>query len=118
MQYEVLLTGGAERELEEIYDYIAEFDSSTSADYVLDQILLTADKLETFPERGSISRELQVLGIQDYRQVYFKSYRIIYSIVEFQVHISLIVDGRRDMTSLLLQRLLNTTQFEKELASN
>jgi plasmid stabilization system protein ParE len=27
MRYEVLITAGAERDLEEIYDHIAEFDS-------------------------------------------------------------------------------------------
>ena len=39
MQYDVLITEGAERDLEEIYDYIAEFDSLFNADYVLDQLM-------------------------------------------------------------------------------
>ena len=39
MQYDVPITEGAERDLEEIYDYIAEFDSPANADCVLDQLM-------------------------------------------------------------------------------
>ena len=39
MQYDVLITEGAERDLDEIYGYIAEFDSLSNADYVLDQLM-------------------------------------------------------------------------------
>ncbi len=38
MRYEVLLTSGAEQDLEELYDYIAAFDSPASADHVLDRL--------------------------------------------------------------------------------
>ena len=34
----VLLTAGAQRDLEEIHGYLAEFVSPASADYVLDQL--------------------------------------------------------------------------------
>lgn len=73
MRYEVLLTEGAERDLKEIYDYIAQFDSQASAEHVLDQLLAIA---ETFPERGRHPRELQALGIREYRQTFFKPYRV------------------------------------------
>jgi toxin ParE1/3/4 len=36
-RYEVLLTRGAEQDLESIYDYIAEFDGLVNADSVLDR---------------------------------------------------------------------------------
>lgn len=106
MRYEVLLTAGAERDLEEIYDYIAEFDSPDKADYVLDRLLVVADSLEAFPGRGSHPRELQDLGIREYRQTFFKPYRVIYRVTGKQVFIYLIADGRRDMQSLLSRRLL------------
>ena len=38
-KYEVVLTAGAEQDLESIYDYIAEFDCKANADYVLDRLL-------------------------------------------------------------------------------
>jgi toxin ParE1/3/4 len=106
MPHEVRLTAGAERDLESIYDYIAEFDSKASANHVLDQLLKAAEGLATLPERGSRPRELLALGIREYRQVFFKPYRLIYRIIGQQVFIVLIADGHRDMQTLLARRLL------------
>ena len=106
MRYEVLITQGAERDLEEIYDHIAEFDSPEKAEYVLSRLLEVAERLATFPDRGPHPKELQALGIREYRQTYFKPYRLIYRVAEKQVFIYLIADGRREMQSLLAGRLL------------
>lgn len=106
MRYELLLTAGARRDLEEIYDYLAEFDSQASADYVLDQLTDVAESLATSPERGVYAKELLALGIREYRQIYFKPYRVIYRVMDKQVVIYVIADGRRDMQSLLSRRLL------------
>ncbi|MBI5783883.1 MAG: type II toxin-antitoxin system RelE/ParE family toxin [Rhodocyclales bacterium] len=105
-RYPVLLTAGAEQDLESIYDYIAEYDSPANADYVLDRLTKAAEGLATFPERGSYPKELLALGIKEYRQVFFKPYRMIYRVIGKQVYIHLIADGRRDMQSLLARRLL------------
>lgn len=51
-RYEVLLTRGAEHDLESIYDYIAEFDGVVNANHVLDQLLKVVDDLARIPERG------------------------------------------------------------------
>lgn len=106
MPHEVHLSAGAERDLESLFDYIAEFDSKASANHVLDQLLKAAEGLATFPERGSRPRELLALGIREYRQVFFKPYRLIYRIIGQQVIVVLIADGRRDMQTLLARRLL------------
>lgn len=105
-QYEVLLTKGAEQDLEAIYDYIAEFDSVVSADHVLDALLASVESLINFPDRGAYPKELIGLGIQEYRQGFFKPYRVIYRVIGQQVFIMLIADGRRDMQALLGRRLL------------
>jgi toxin ParE1/3/4 len=105
-KYEVLLTEGAEQDLESIYDYIAEFDSKTNADYVLDRLLEVVESLTAFPERGDYPKELAALGIRDYRQTAFKPYRVIYRVMGQKVYIYMIADGRRDMQSLLARRLL------------
>ena len=104
--FEVLLTEGAERDLEDIHSYIAEHDSMANADHVLDAVLAAAERLARLPQRGSHPRELLALGIREYRQVFFKPYRVIYRIAGRQVIVHLIVDGRRDMQSLLARRLL------------
>lgn len=107
MRHSVLLTAGAERDLQEIVDYIAEFDSPTNAGRVLDRILETVDSLAAFPERGSYPRELSALGIREFRQIHFKPYRLIYRIVNKIVYVHVIANGRRDMQSLLTRRLVS-----------
>ena len=102
---EVLLTAGAEADLEGIYDYIAEFDCVANANRVLDQLMKMADSLSHSPERGSFPKELLALGIKEYRQVFFKPYRLIYRVLGEQVVIYLIVDGRRNMQEVLTHRL-------------
>jgi len=62
--------------------------------------------LSDSPERGAYPKKLLGLGIREYREIFFKPYRIIYRIVEKNVYIHLIVDGRRDMQTLLQMRLL------------
>jgi toxin ParE1/3/4 len=103
--YEILITEGAEHDLESIYEYIAEFDSAANANYVLDQLMEAVESLSRFSERGSYSKELRTLGIREYRQTSFKPYRVIYRVTGATVVIYVIADGRRDMQSLLARRL-------------
>ena len=105
-RYEVLLTADAERDLEAVYDYIAEFDSAARADHVLERLLRVAQSLSMFPQRGAHPRELLALGIREYRQIPFKPYRVIYRVIGQQVVFYVIADGRRNMQSLLARRLL------------
>jgi toxin ParE1/3/4 len=105
--YQVLLTGGAEQDLESIHDYIAEHDSISSANYVLDEVMKIAESLAKFPERVSYPKELLDVGIKEYRQIAFKPYRLIYRVVNTDVVIYFIANERRDLQSLLERRLLN-----------
>jgi toxin ParE1/3/4 len=102
-----MLTNDAARDLEELYDYIALHDAPRKADHVLDQIEKAFSKLSEFPERGAYPKELLTLGIREYRQIFFKPYRIIYRVMQKNVYVLLIVDGRRDMQALLQRRLLD-----------
>jgi len=106
-KFEVLLTGGAEQDLESIHDYIAGSGSVVNANYVLDQLMEVVESLSQFPERSSYPKELVALGIKEYRQTFFKPYRLIYRVIGNQVIIYLIADGRRDMQSVLERRLLS-----------
>ena len=105
MPYEVLFTRDAERDLEEIYDFIRLHDSQRSADYVLDRLLAVTDTLSADPSRGSTPKELRDVGMTEFNQIFFKPYRLIYRRVDRQVIVYLVADGRRDMQTLLLRRL-------------
>lgn len=105
-KYQVLLTQGAEYDLESIHDYISEFDCVANANKVLDGLMEAVESLKRFPQRGSYPKELVGLGIKEYRQTFFKPYRLIYRVVDQQVIVYLIADGRRDMQTVLSRRLL------------
>ena len=104
--YEVLLTADAQTDLEEITEYIEIYDSPERADYVYDRIKETILKLEAFPERGRIVPELRDIAVREFREVFFKPYRILYFVSETRVYVHCIFDGRRDVGDVLTQRSL------------
>ena len=106
MSYQVQLTDDAARDLEEICDYIDRHDSPVRANYVLEQIQTAFQGLSKHPHRGNFPKELLHVGIREYREVFFKPYRIIYRVIDTNVYVLLIADGRRDIQMLLLRRLL------------
>ena len=69
-RFQVLLTEGAEQDLEAIHDYISEFDCVANANDVLAGLMETVEVLSTFPERGAYPKELLGLGIKEYRQTF------------------------------------------------
>jgi len=106
MSYQVFLTDDAAYDLEGLYKYIESHDTLEKANYVLDKIEETFSSLADNPERGAYPNELIAVGLREYREIYFKPYRIIYRIIAKHVYVMLITDGRRDMQSLLQFRLL------------
>jgi toxin ParE1/3/4 len=106
MSHKVFLTNDAIRDIEELYQYIAGHDAIGKAQNVLTKIEKTCQSLSESPKRGVYPKELLALGIREYRELFFKPYRLIYRIIDDKVYILLIADGRRDMQSLLQRRLL------------
>ena len=107
MRFEVLLTEDANRDLEDIYLYVAEHDAPGKAEALLGHVEDIVEKLSTNPNRGSYPKELSALGIREYRQIFYKPYQIIHSISGKRAYIYLIADGRRDFQTLLARRLLS-----------
>lgn len=106
MRFEVRLTADALRDLEEIDDWISTHHSPANAGHVAANIEAAVAALARFPQRGRHPAELLALGIRDYRETFFKPYRIIYFVEGKRVYVSLIADGRRDMPALLGRRLV------------
>ena len=114
MAFRVLLVEDAERDIEDIHSYIALSDSPDRADRVLDALEELCDNLAErparglaeLPARGNVPKELRDLGITQYREVHHAPYRVIYQVLGDEVVIHCVLDGRRDMESLLQRRLL------------
>lgn len=105
-RFAVELTQGAQDDLAAIHAWLAELRSPDDADALLDRVLEAVARLERYPLRGSVPRELEALGIAEFRQLLLAPYRLIYRVVGETVFVLIIADGRRDMQTLLERRLL------------
>ncbi len=104
-QYKVYWTEVAENDLKAIIEYIND-DSPTAAKENLAKIRNKTASLDSFPQRGRIVPELKAHGIQQYREFIIPPWRIIYRLSEFQVFVLAVIDSRRNVEDVLLERLL------------
>lgn len=105
-KYKVVIDPQAKLDLKEILIFVATNDSLQSANKLLDALEATCYKLEKYPERGHIPPELRQTGINNYLEIHYKSYRIIYEIEENLVYIHSVLDGRRNIQEILNNRIL------------
>ncbi len=101
----VFLTEPAVTDLLAINDYFLFEVGDKTASKIIDRLEMAVNSLSELNERGSIPKELLVLGIHQYRQLIVKPYRIIYERLPEKVVVHAVLDGRRDIQSLLTQRL-------------
>lgn len=105
-RYRVRVADDAERDLIDIYNYIAVHDSPQNADDVLNDLESTCSGLAELPLRGHVPPELDRIGVTTYLEVQVKPWRIIYEVTGRHVLVHCVADGRRDMLSLFERRLL------------
>jgi len=103
--YTVLWTEVAEKDLREIIAFIAG-DKVQNAVRALENIRDKASELYTFPERGRIVPELHSNGVFVYRELIISPWRLLYRITESNVYITAVLDSRRNVEEILLQRLI------------
>jgi len=105
-RFEVFLLGNAEKDIDEIYRYVRRHDSAEKAERLSQSIEEVILSLQTSPLRGHYPPELERIGVFEYREVFFKPYRIIYEAAGSSVFIHCVLDGRRELLDILQQRLL------------
>ncbi len=105
-KYSVRVDHDAEDDLFDIYTYVALNDSVGQADKLFAKLKQVCYSLCSLPLRGHIPPELQDIGVSEFREIRFKPYRIFYSMNGATVVIHCVLDGRRDMQTLLEERLL------------
>jgi toxin ParE1/3/4 len=105
-KYNVLFDLDAEEDLFDIYRYVVQNDSIEQADKLFASLKNTCYKLQPFPNRGNVPSELFEIGVVEFHELRYKPYRIIYSIENNSVMVHCVLDGRRDIQSILQERLL------------
>ena len=102
--YRVLWTDAAQSDLNEIAQFIAA-ESLDNALAVIDRLERRCSTLERLPERGRVVPELKAVDILIYRELIVKPWRIVYRRDANQVYVMAVLDGRRSLPGLLLERL-------------
>jgi toxin ParE1/3/4 len=102
----VHVTEEAEKDLLDLWAYVATNDDGDKADSLLHHLEQTCRDLAHMPDRGHIPPEMERLGIEAYREIHYKPYRVIYEVAGREVFVYAVLDGRRDLQSFLERRLL------------
>lgn len=77
MELKVFWTDFAKSELKNIFDYHKEKVSVKIAKQIVEQIVVTADELKSFPEMGAVEELLQSRP-ENFRYIINTNYKIIY----------------------------------------
>jgi toxin ParE1/3/4 len=104
-RYRVVWAGAATHDLEEIVEHIAA-ESPVNARSVLRRISDRAAALEVSPGRGRVVPELAGFGINNFREIVVRPYRLMYRVDGHTVSVLAVFDGRRDIEDVLLARLV------------
>lgn len=105
MIYKVTLTDSAKADLIAISEHISKTDSLDKADQLLGNVRKQFESLSQHTHRGVVPTDLASIGIK-FHEIFYKPYRIIYEVIDLTIYIYLIADGRRDMKTLLENRVL------------
>jgi toxin ParE1/3/4 len=105
-KYKVQIPSSVIYDIQEIVDYIADEDA-TIALKILDRLESKINSLKEYPERGRVVPELLNQNIMEYHEIIETPWRIIYKIVDLNVFILTVIDGRRNVQDVLLKKLMN-----------
>jgi len=102
----VIVLPEAKDDLLDTYLYVAEHDSISRADALLEKLEHTCYSLNLNPERGHAVPELKRVHVEGFREIHFKPYRIIFQKVVDTVYIHAVLDGIRELQEVLEGRVL------------
>lgn len=103
-KYQVAWAEIAQYDLKQVIDYIA-IDSPGTASRILHKFKQQVSALYTMPDRGRIVPELKEQGIHTYRGIIIAHWRVIYRISDTTVFVLSVIDSRRNVEDILLDRL-------------
>ena len=104
----VILTA-AKTDLQQLRSYILQNFSKDVWQSTYAKLKESIRNLRAFPYLGAIPPELDDIHIHQYRQLICGMNRIIYEVRGDTLYVHVIVDTRRDLSALLMRRLVPPT---------
>jgi toxin ParE1/3/4 len=105
-RFSVVWSDAAARDYEALLTYVAAPSGVLRARQLDDKLFRSISRLDTLPARCRVVPELREQGIDVYRELVIRPYRIMFRIRDTEAVLLAVVDGRRDLQELLLQRAL------------
>ena len=108
--YTVVWSEVAARDLVRLAGYLAD-EAPLRAEGIIDRIVARAESLSHTPNRGRVPPELRGLDHGAWRELQEPPWRILYRLAaDSRVEIHGVLDGRRSLEDLLLERLLQPSR--------
>jgi addiction module RelE/StbE family toxin len=95
----------ASKDLLNIIDYISQ-DSNDAAINIFKKIKSQCETLNQTPERERIIPDLKEFRIYSYHELIVKPWRIIYRMSDRKVYILAVIDSRRNIEDILIERFI------------
>jgi plasmid stabilization system protein ParE len=110
--FEIVWAPSAIRDLDDILEYVSADRGTEAPEKLYLDIIERVATLSRLPRRARVVPELKQVGVQEYRELIWTSYRIPFAISGKVVALLGVFDGRRDLNELLLKRALDPLPFE------
>ena len=106
-ELKVVWTAVAAGDLERIAAYLAS-ESPVRAATIIDRIVERAESLASLPSRGRTPPELRSIGDRTWRELQDPPWRIVYRRLDDVIQIHSVLDGRRNLEDILMERMLKS----------
>jgi plasmid stabilization system protein ParE len=104
MEYIVRIPNSVKKDIEEIIDYYFD-DRPEYAQKIFLALFERINTLKNYPNRGRIVPELLEYNVNEYRELIESYWRIIYRIDNDVVEVFTVIDARRNVQDLLVEKL-------------
>ncbi len=106
--FEVFWSQSAVSDLDDILDHLAEHAGIDQALDTYEQVRGRVASLTGLPRRCRYVPELKDLGLTEFREAILPPYRLFFRLIERRVILLGVLDSRRDLEELLVQRALES----------
>ena len=105
-RYAIEWTHVAQADVDEILEYIAFRDCVEAALDVYEKLMNRIETLASRPTRCRVPPELKKIGVSAYRELLVSPYSVFFRVHPARVAIVAVLDRRRELEELLVQRVL------------
>ena len=104
MEYKVRIPNSVKKDIEDIINYYYE-DRPEYVQKIFLSLFERINSLKNYPNRGRTVPELLEYNVNEYREIIESYWRIIYRIDNDVVEVFTVIDARRNVQDLLVEKL-------------